>query len=164
MRAADAERRDQPVADRERGEQRHLLGADRRDECLEGIRRKRWTESRERRHESCEHGLGRRERGEGVEVELQSEELADDRLRLRVERLDVDTAVRRLDANLSAVDDAVQSAFAPEVREVRPEGAIALGRELEVVRLRDGQQGHAANLKRVRPRGSDPWSDPWSGP
>ena len=55
---------------------------------------------------------------------------------LRVERLDVDAAGRRLDPDLPAADDAVQPAFVPEVREVDAERAEALGGEREVVRLR----------------------------
>jgi hypothetical protein len=63
-----------------------------------------------------------------------------------VERLDVDAARRCLDPDLAAVDDAVQAALVPDVREVDAERAEALGRVLEVVRLGHGQKGHGSNV------------------
>ena len=88
-------------------------------------------------HELAEHRLRRRPRRvNGVEVELEAEQLLDDGRGLGVERLDVDAAGRRLDPHLARADDAVQPALVPEVREVDAERAEALGREREVVRLR----------------------------
>ena len=72
----------------------------------------------------------------GVEVELEPEQLRDDGPGLGVERLDVDAAGRRLDPHLARADHAVEAALVPEVREVDAERAEALGREREVVRLR----------------------------
>ena len=63
-----------------------------------------------------------------------------------VERLDVDAAGRRLDPHLAAADDAVQAALVPEVREVGPEGAEALGRDVEVVRLGKLERRHRGNV------------------
>jgi len=55
---------------------------------------------------------------------------------LRVERRDVDAARRRLDPDFASADGAKQPALMPEVRPIDAEGAEALGREREVVRLR----------------------------
>src|SRR5437588_7426105 len=151
--AANAERRDQAVPDGERGEQGNLLGADRGDKRLEGIGREWRTEARECRNETREHGLRRSERVETVEVELQPEELAHDRFGPRIERLDADTAVCALDPHLPPVDDSLEAALVPEIREVGPERAVPLGRELEVVRRRKPENPHAPTVeKRVRPK------------
>src|SRR5437868_5230671 len=148
-----AERGDQPVPDREGGEERDLLRADRRDEGLERVGSEWRTEPSERRNEPREHGLGGRERSEAVEIELEAEQLAHDGLGLGVERLDVDTAVGRRYPHLASVDDAVEAAVVPEVREIGPERAVPLGRERKVVRLRDAEERHAPTVeKRVRTR------------
>ena len=151
MLRASSERGDQPVPDRKRREQRDLLRADRRHERLERVGSERRTKAGERRDEPREDGLRGRERGEGVEVELEPEQLADDGLGPRVERFHPHAAVGRLDPHLASVDDAVQAAFTPEVREVGPERAVALGRELEVVGRRNKKKRHALTV-RVRPR------------
>jgi hypothetical protein len=44
-----------------------------------------------------------------------------------------------VDPHLAPADDAVQAAVVPEVDRVAPENAEPLGREGEVVRLRDGK-------------------------
>src|SRR5438132_6504928 len=106
---AAAEGGDEPVADRKRSEQRHLLRTDRRDERLERIGRKRRAEPRECRNEPREYGLGGRERAEGLEIELEPKQLSDHRFGPRVERLGPDAAVRGLHADLASVDDTVQT-------------------------------------------------------
>ena len=63
--------------------------------------------------------------------------MADD---LVVARLDPHAARRRLDAHLAAGDDAVQATVVPEVREIGAVRAKALGRRLEVVRLREREE------------------------
>ena len=79
---------------------------------------------------------------ERVEVERQTEEPGHLRLDRRVERLDEDAARRRLDPHLPPADHAVEPALVPEVRDVRAERAEPLGRDLEVVRLRDRKERH----------------------
>src|SRR5262249_48842744 len=106
---------------------RDLLRGDRGDERLERVGGKRWPQARQSVYEPCEHGLGRGERGEGIEIELEPEELADDGLGVVVERLDVDVAVGGFDPHLAAADDGVQRAVLPEVGEIRPERAVTLG-------------------------------------
>src|SRR5947208_1605459 len=74
-----------------------------------------------------ETGQRRVARGEAVklvEVELSPEQLADDRLGRRVQRLDLDAAGRGLDAHFASIDDPVQAAFVPEVRQVGAEGPV----------------------------------------
>ena len=83
-----------------------------------------------------------REALERGEVELETEQLADDACDLVVQRLDADAAGRRLDPYLPSADDAVQPALVPEVGEVGAEAAEALRREGEVVRLGDRQERH----------------------
>ena len=79
---------------------------------------------------------------EGLELELGAEQLAHHRTGLGIERLDPHAAAGGLDAHLARADHPVQGAVAPEVREVRSEGAEALGRELEVEGLGQPQQRH----------------------
>ena len=74
--------------------------------------------------------------------------MRDDRLGLRVERLDVHAAGRRLDPHLPPADDAVEPALVPDVREVDPEGAEARGRQLERERRVDAQEGHSGRPSR----------------
>ena len=57
---------------------------------------------------------------------------------------------RRRDPHLAPADDAVQRAVVPEVREVGAEHAEALGRELEVVRLRKAQQQRRRGSRTAR--------------
>src|SRR5207248_6111793 len=85
-----------------------------------------------------------------------AEQLADDRLDPRVERLDAHAAVRRFDPHLAPVDDAVQPALLPQVREVGPERAVALRGELEVVRLRQGEESHTEEASRENDNGGPP--------
>jgi hypothetical protein len=70
----------------------------------------------------------------------------DDRPRLVVERRHVHAAWRRLDPDLAAADDPVQAALVPEIGEVDSECPEPLGRELEVVRFGQGQEGHVPNV------------------
>ena len=127
-----AEALDQPVPDRGRGEERHLLRGDRADEHLERVGDQRRPESDERRHELAEHLVAGRPGVERLEVEREPDERAHDRLGLAVERLGVDAAGRRLDAQLASADDAVQAALVPHARAIDPERAKALGGEREV--------------------------------
>ena len=83
------------------------------------------------------------EGAEPVEVEARAEvalESGPDRV---VERVDVHAVRRRLDAHLRPVDDPVEPTVEPQVREVDPEGPVALRGEVEAVRLRQRQHGHA---------------------
>src|SRR5262245_2229830 len=143
MLGADAEALDQPVADRERGVERDLLSGDRRDDALERLDGDRRPQPAELLGETRQHGLGRGERVERIEVELGAEQLAHHGLDARVERLDVDASVGPGDPHLLSVDDPVQPVLLPEVREVGPEGAVAGGRELEGVRIWKLEQRHA---------------------
>src|SRR5205814_6442557 len=145
-----AEALDQAVADRECGEQRDLLRGDRRDERLKRVRRERRPEPRELRDELPQDLVAGRERREGVQVELEAEQLLDDRADPLVERLDGDAARRSLDPHLATLDDTVEAAFVPEVRAVRPERAESLGREREVERLGNPDE-HAMILAVVEP-------------
>ena len=52
----------------------------------------------------------------------------------------MDTAGSRLDPHLAAADHAVQAPLPPEVRAVDAEGANALRRDVEAVRLGDCEQ------------------------
>src|SRR5207247_6705869 len=122
---AAAEALDHAVPDREGGVQRDLLRGDRGHEGLERVRRERGTQAGELAGQAREHRLAVGPLVERGEIELHAEELADGRPRLRVQRLDADAAARGRDPNLAAADDAVQRTFEPEVREVRPERAVA---------------------------------------
>ena len=137
---------DQSVPDRESRLQRDLLRRDRGDERLVGLRRQRRPEAGQGHHEPRQNGVVLRPRVERVELKLGAEQLPDDVSRRLVQRLDLDTAGSSLDPHLAPADDAVQPALVPEVRAVGPEGAKALGRELEVVRLGKGEQRHRARL------------------
>ena len=105
--------------------------------------------------EPCENGLRRGERVEGIEVELEPKQLADHGLGFPVERLGLDAPVRGCDPHLPPVDDPMQPAVPPKVRKVVAERAVALGRQLEVVGLRNAEERHAAQASRVRTE-SDP--------
>src|SRR5204863_3716079 len=74
-----AEALDQPVADREGGEERDLLRGDRGDDRLEWVRRDRRAEPGEAADELPEHGIARREGVERLQVELEPEEPPHDR-------------------------------------------------------------------------------------
>ena len=130
-----AEALDEPVADRERREERDLLRDDRADEHLERIGDEQRPEPTQAVGETGDVGVPGRERRERGQVEAESEQLSHDRLDLGVERVDVHAAGGGFDPHLASADDAVQTALVPEVREVGPERAEALGREREVVRL-----------------------------
>src|SRR5207245_7638558 len=82
----------------------------------------------------------RGELAERVQVELEPEELLDDRADAVVEGFDEHTAGRGLEADLASPDHSVHAALAPEVRAVGAEGAKALGRELEVVRVGEAEE------------------------
>jgi hypothetical protein len=69
---------------------------------------------------------------------------------LLVQRLDVDAPGRGLDPDLAAVDHPVQTVLVPEVREIGAEDAEALGRQLEVERLRHRQSRHGATVRSSR--------------
>jgi hypothetical protein len=62
-------------------------------------------------------------------------------------RLDPNAAGRRFDTHLAGGDDAVQTAVMPQVRAVGAVGAEALGRGVEVVRLRESEEGDGAMLR-----------------
>jgi hypothetical protein len=122
--------------------QRDLLRGDRCHQRLERIGREGRTESRELAGQAGQHGLALGPLVERREVELRAEQLADDRPCLFVERLDAHAAASGRDPDLPPSNDAVQEAVCPEIRQVRPERAIATRRELEVVGLRQAQQRH----------------------
>src|SRR4051812_27881125 len=115
---AFAEALDEPAPNRERGVERHLLRGDRRYERFERIRRERRAKAGETMERLGEDGLTLGKTVELFQVELQTHELADDRLDVCVERLGVDSSSRRRDANLAAMDNAVQSALVPDVRAI----------------------------------------------
>jgi len=141
-RAADrlAEALDETIADRNSREERDLLRGDRGDERLERVGRERRSEAGEADDERRQLLLGGRPRGEGDEVEVEAEQPANDRLRLRIERLDLDGAsVGRRDPYLPATDGAVQRIVFPYRRTVEAEGAKASRRQLERERLGDRQ-------------------------
>ena len=147
MLGAVAEALDHPAADGERCEHRDLLGRDRADERLERIRRERRPEAGQLARQPREHGIRLREVVEGVKVERRAEQSEHDgRIAVR-ERLDQHASRRRLDPQLPALDHAVQAALVPQVRAVDAEGAKPLRGHLEVVWLRQFQQGHAENLQ-----------------
>src|SRR5438094_628374 len=133
---APPEALDEPVADRDRGEERNLLRRDRGHERLERVGRKRRAEAGEADDERREAVLSRDPRGERDEVEVEAEELANERLGLRVERLHLDAAVRRRDPQLPPAGRAVQRPVLPDSRPVEAEGAEAGSRQLEGERLR----------------------------
>ena len=143
MLGADAEALDQAVANRERGVERDLLRRDRRDEALERLDGDRRPEPAELGREIRQDRLGCGEGVERVEVELGAEQPPHDRRDLGIERLDVDSAGRIGDPHLPSVDDPVQAAVVPEVREVGAERAVAGGRKLEGVGLGKLEERHA---------------------
>src|SRR5215213_10696833 len=106
---------------------------------FEGVGRERRAEPAEAPREFPQDGVAAGPSVERPELELEPEQLFDDRPRLGVERLDGDAARGRSDAHLAAADDTMDAAVVPQVREIGPEGAEALGRTLEVVRLGHGQ-------------------------
>ena len=129
-----AEALDQPVPDRDRGEQRHLLGGDRGDERLERVRLERRAEAVASR--SVSSPIGPSAHGvEGVQVEGRPEQRHHDRPRLVVERVDVDAAARGRDRDVAPADRTVQHAVDEAVREVRAERLEPARRERVVERL-----------------------------
>jgi hypothetical protein len=89
---------------------------------------------------------------ERLKVELQAQQLPDDRFDRLVERLDLHPASSRRDSHLAPVDDAVQAAVVPDVRAVDAPEREAVERELEVVRGRHRDESHGARLAAVRGR------------
>ena len=156
-----AEPLDQAVADREGGEERDLLRGNRADERLEGIRRERRPEPGDPAGEAPYDLVGRARPGrEGAEVERRRRAASGPRSRSprRAARLRAARGGRsagpsaRLDPHLPPGDHPVEPALVPQVREVRPEGAEALGRDVEVVRLRKAQQQSRAGRRTTRTR------------
>src|SRR5262245_61082729 len=80
---------------------------------------------------------------ERLEVEGEAEQLAYDRLGVRIERRDLDAARRRFDPHLPPADHSVEAALVPEVREIGTECAVPPCREREIVGLRDFQLRHS---------------------
>ncbi len=117
-------------------------------ELLERVGNHGRAEARERRHERDENVVVRRPRIERLEVEHEPEQRAHDRLGLRVERLDLDAARRRLDAQLASPGGAVQPALVPDIDPVDAERAKALRREREVERPGHGEERHARTVLR----------------
>ena len=146
-----AEVLDEAVADRDSGEERHLLGRDRADEHLEGIGRKRRAKALEPASRRAEHVVGGRPRIERVEVEREPEHRSHDGLRLCIERLDVDSTGRRLDPHFAAADGAVEPAFVPHRRLIDPERAKALGGEREIEWPGHGEERHARTVSGAQP-------------
>src|SRR5581483_3187216 len=93
-----------------------------------------------------EDGVGRGPRVERRQVELEPEQLLDHLPDLLVVRRDLDAARRRLDPHLAAADHPVQAAFVPDVREVDAERAEALGRDREVVRVGEREEGQTCEV------------------
>jgi hypothetical protein len=121
--------------------ERDLLRRDRGDERLERIGRERGPEACEADDERGDPLLSGCPGRERDEVELESEEPADDRLGLRVERLDLDgTAFRSGDPQLAAADRAIERAVLPDRRAVETERTEACRRQLEGERLRSREQ------------------------
>ena len=139
---AAAEALDQPVPDRERRVERDLLRSDRCHQRLERIGCQRRPQAGELAGQAGEHGLPAGPLVERAEIELRAEQLANHRPGLGIERLDAHAAARRRDPHLSPPNDAAQGAVDPEVREVRPERAVAPGRELEVIGLWQAEERH----------------------
>jgi hypothetical protein len=136
----NAETFDEAAAHRKGCVERHLLRGDRRDECLEGVRRERWAVARQAAHCSREHRISLCELDERRKVEVETQQPAHDRLDRVVERFDVDSARRGSDAHLAAVDHAVEPALEPHIRAVdAPEGEAVEG-AFEVVGLRDREK------------------------
>jgi len=133
---------DQAVADREGCVERDLLGGDRGDEGLERVGGERRPEAGKSAGQPSQDGVLASPGVKGLELELGAEQLAHRRAGLGIERLDPHASGRGLDAHLASADDSVERAVVPEVREVRPEGTEALGRELEVEGLGQPQQRH----------------------
>ena len=75
-----------------------------------------------------------------------------DRLGLGVQGFDVDAARCRLDPHLATADDAVEPTLVPEVGEIGPEDAEAVGRQLEVERLGQGEERHSMRAVDRKPR------------
>ena len=144
-----AEALDHAAADCERGEHGDLLRRDRSHEGLERVRREGRAEAGQ---------LPRQPREDGI------------RLRELVERARSNGAPRRVRTTGSSpfasgstetppgagsirsslpVHDAVQPAFVPQVGPVDAEGAEALGRDVEVVRLREWEERHDTVLFRL---------------
>ena len=69
-----------------------------------------------------------------------------DRLRLGVERLDVDAAGRCLDPHLAPADRVVQAAFVPQVRPIDAVRTKARGRQREVEWSGHGEERHARTV------------------
>ena len=142
--AAHSEPLDHPVSDREGGEQRHLLRRDRADDRLVWIGRERRSQAGESLHQRAEYLVLLRPSVERAEVEVGPHHRPRDRLDLGAERRNVDAARRGFDPKLAPGDDAVDAALVPEVREIGPERSEALGRDLEVVRLRERKRRQAS--------------------
>ena len=143
-----AEALDQAVADRERAKSETCCAVIEVTSDLERVGRERRPEAGERRREPPQRP-GRR--GAPSDRTRRGRTGAPSSVRTsasiaRVERLDAHAAGRRLDPHLTPADDAVQAALVPEVREIGPERAEALGRELEVVRLRKAQQQRSSQV------------------
>ena len=139
-----AEALDQPVADREGAKQRDLLRGDRGDEALERARPRAAAAGRASSAASgAEHRVARgeaRRRRRG-----RTRRPSSLRTTGSISASSGSTSTppgAAVDPHLAPADDAVQPALVPEVREVGPERAVALGRELEVVRLGDAQERH----------------------
>ena len=134
---------DHPVADRERREERDLLRRDRRDEALERARRERRPEALELRDQVDDGRVGR-PAVEGVEVERQAEEHGD------LASIAASSGSTRTPPGAASIRTSRppttrwSAALVPEVREVGAERPEPLGRDLEVVRLRDREERHAS--------------------
>ena len=124
------------IADAGRGTEGDLLGGDRGDESLEWIGDERRPKPAQGRNNLREHRLACSEGSEGVEIERLTQIAAHGARQLVAAGCDSNPARLRLDSNLTTVEHAVEPVLVPEVREVRPERPVPLGREREVERLR----------------------------
>jgi hypothetical protein len=147
-----AEGGDEPVPDGEGRPQGDLLRGDRRHEGLEGIGSERRPKTTQPLDEAGEDRLRRRERGEAVQVEWPAQVAANGLHERGLAGLDPDARLGRRDPHLDSVEDAVEAALAPEVGEIGPEGAEALGGELPVERLRQLDDYARASRRTTCPR------------
>jgi hypothetical protein len=132
----------QPIPYGECGMERDLLGRDRGDERLERIRGERRAEATQTLGEAGEDGLRGREGVERVEIEERAQIAPHGLEEVGVVGVDPKSTRPRLDPHLPPGEDAVEGTLVPEVGQIGAEGAVALGRELEIERLRkrDGER------------------------
>src|SRR5262245_52321941 len=131
---------DEAAADGCGGTEGDLLRGDRDDERLEGRGVKSRPESGVAVDDRPQHRLRVRPDAERFQVERETEQAADLFGDRSGSGLDVDAARHGRDPDLAALDDPVERPGVPDGRTVAAEVAEARRRELEVVRLRNGEE------------------------